>query len=602
MPIRFGESKNFGLAMSQSDMRFSDIPFAPFFRFKPIVRVALHSRLDRATRFCLRIGFVEICNLTEVHFLLIPAISQGNIMLRFLFALAFALAMVGGGTMFCGYQTLERSAQVDADWESVTLEQWINGETKNNVLFEVSDFQPADEYYYLTQRRSNDYSMVYMPLYVKGQEQDSGENIHAIVGLGAVDNDKELWQILDKSTIKIQDYKNEVPSPAKGLSSSYPAIDWEKVRWASVNSEIPTAESAWQFIVIGGLFLFFAIVSISVGIALFCRNFFTRTKSYGSTVAKLESDGKSQGSAIGKSSTAPHMASLLNVVGYVFNFLIGFNLLVYLCRRFEVLDSDLAMQILYITVPLFFLIGAFVLLSSFFSSPKLHLEAKSKDELSPKVLETLGREIVKFQNLGFHLVGFSSSSFRENKDNAYLLSVDKKRLVEVSLKGRELTSIVMGVTNDGLVFEAGQCPIDLTIDGTKNGLPLVAKCWQKCTPQQALASFEEFNQLLASTGAHLLTIAPEQIFQLMHYEVILTGWWAYQNSVRFSKPESLPSLDELTSDGIEFSFCRDEELDNAFNNEEFELEVEQNSRKESSISTTTSGGEELVTAKFLQQV
>ena len=183
------------------------------------------------------------------------------------------------------------------------------------------------------------------------------------------------------------------------------------------------------------------------------------------------------------------------------------------------------------------------------------------------------------------------------KHNAYLLSADQKRLVEITDEGGCVSSLMLGVTGDGLLFMVGKTGQELNIDGTKTGVPLVARTSTKCTSFEAIDTFNAFDTALNAGGGKLLQIEPANIFHLMHYDAILAGWWAYNSSLRFTKPESLPSLEEVSTDGQRFEFCRDEMLSNAYHNVIPMAPVDE-SKSNTQQPIATAGGEELYSARF----
>ena len=104
-----------------------------------------------------------------------------------------------------------------------------------------------------------------------------------------------------------------------------------------------------------------------------------------------------------------------------------------------------------------------------------------------------------------------------------------------------------------------QLQSELLIDGTKLGVPLVGKLSKSYSQQDLLSMLDDFRQAFKSEGTQMLPIAPKNVFHLMHYDAILCGWWAYKSSIRFSKPEPLPTIEETikTVEGIEeFAFQR----------------------------------------------
>ena len=165
--------------------------------------------------------------------------------------------VVGGLTIFIGYQSLQDAKQADESWEQVTLPQWLAGDTENSTLFEISEFQAGEQFWALLDRSTNDFSMVYIPLYKIGQAEDDGAGVQVVAGISDVKNEQELEAVFDADTIKIQAYGNQAPLYAKNLSEAYPKIDWDTVHWVTIDENVATLESAWQFL-LGGVVSVFA--------------------------------------------------------------------------------------------------------------------------------------------------------------------------------------------------------------------------------------------------------------------------------------------------------------------------------------------------------
>ena len=263
------------------------------------------------------------------------------------------------------------------------------------------------------------------------------------------------------------------------------------------------------------------------------------------------------------------------------------------------LDPTWVVPILYISVPICMLSGAFHVMANFFSTPGLKMEKLDAIALPQKVKDRLEKEIEEFQLYGFRFLGFSSTKFMGEKTNGFLISADCKRIIEITDQAGKISISALCVTADGLVYLLSKNSTDMKIDGLETGVPLVAEVSTKFTAVELIAGLEEFHQAVKENGDDLLEVSPAKIFHLMHYEAILAGWWAYNLSLRFSKPEPMPSLQELSEDGISFNFQRNGELDNAFS---FEI-AESISTKSETIEATkaTCGGEELYSARFFKQ-
>ena len=237
----------------------------------------------------------------------------------------------------------------------------------------------------------------------------------------------------------------------------------------------------------------------------------------------------------------------------------------------RLVNEDVIMPLLFFFSPMFMLTGLISVSAFFFSKPALKIQSRMSDELPSRALRKITPLCEEFQSLGFEFVGYAEAVFFAKKHHAYLLSRDQRVLVEITVEAGKVSFVLVGATSDGLIYEIAKVNLaeDLYIDGTKTGVPLVAELKVQQEPRKAILAFARFIKSLQDNGGRLLVISPSSIFQFMHYESILAGWWAYNSSMRFSKPEPMPSINEVTSDGITFEFYRDESLASAYENAGF---------------------------------
>ena len=538
------------------------------------------------------------------------SIDMANPVIKILASLTFLFFVVGGILIFVGYQSLQFAKKADDAWEQVTLQQWLDGETENSNLFEISEFKAGEYYRAMMERYSDDFQIVYIPFFQTGQPEGDGSSIQVVVGVQDANNEQELEALLAAPTIKVQAFGGQVPLYAKKLSEAYPKIDWNKVRWVVADEDIPSAQAAWQSIGWGSAIASLGFVTVGLMFPLWWRRRSANRGNFADVAARLETvDATSEKrSELESSPLSDLWFKVQHYFGYCTTPLIGFNAVLVYGMRARIFDASWVMPILYVTVPLFLLAGLLSVIGNFFTAPKLKMERLVAADLPRKVKDRLTKEIEEFQVYGFQFIGFSRTNYITTKFNGYLLSSDGKRLIEVSDGNGEISLAALCITSDGLLYSLNRNSTDLKINGLETGVPLVAELSKNFTAVELVAGLEEFQETVEQGGDCLLTMSPSQVFHTMHYEAILTGWWTYNSSLRFSKPEPMPSIEEISSDGISFSFQRNSELDNAYSLETAESLVPQgvdaDSLKRQEVKEETSvatfGGEELYSARFFK--
>ena len=262
---------------------------------------------------------------------------------------AFMFGVVGACLLFSGYSVYQSASKLDNDWESVTLEQWLDGERSNKSLFEVSEFRTADEYYYVEDRRSADYSIAYIPLYLPNVAEDDGTRVQVVAGVRHAKNDNELWQILEQPTIKIQAYGDRPPLYAKELSTIYPEINWDTVHWVLVDDILPTISGAWTWLAIGATLVFLAFGCLAFAMSLWLRTYSANRQGFSSASQKLESVKDGNKSELDRSALAEYAEAAGGIARYAFPILIFFNAGIALAARRGILDMDVTTSILCFT-------------------------------------------------------------------------------------------------------------------------------------------------------------------------------------------------------------------------------------------------------------
>ena len=525
--------------------------------------------------------------------------------------IALALAIFGAGSLIAGYSICQRSAKLDEDWEEVTLEQFVVGDYQNKSLFKVSQFRSGDQCYLITDSGSDGFNIAYIPLYIEGREEDLGELVRVVAGVRNIKNEKELWQKMDQREIFVQDWHQSPPEYAFELSSMYPKLDWEKVRWVTVDEDLPNSADAYSCFVIGGvMFLAFPVFAV-LSINTYLRKY-RASKSDFESLALANGLGNSSASEVGSNSKFGTLSSLTYVALVLGTALIPFNLAIVVAMRSTLIGGSTAMAILFVSFPMFLLCGIFCVTAHFFISPSLHITRKRREDLPAATLERLDREIAEYMALGFHFAGYAQTDFYEKKWNAFMLSADQTQLVEITDGKSNMLCSMIGVTSDGAMFLVSSTDVELQFDGTEKGVPLICDSVVSRTAGEIAALFEKIRFAVQKTDSEFLRICPSDIFHVMHYEAILSGWWYYQSSLRHKKPEPLPAIEDVA--GIEngqatFVFNRSKIMENAFEDSlpyvagvaaESVTGSKTDTPASPQIPIATAGGVELFSSRFFQ--
>lgn len=538
--------------------------------------------------------------------------SVQNPYIKVAWSIALCCFVVGGFTTYTGLDTLHRANHLDDDWEKVTLRDFRVGNHENETLFELTEARVADSFWALEDRHGNEFSSVYVPIYAVGQKEDAGAGIQVVAMLFDCEDMGEVDARLDAAPLRVQaSTSNRIPPAMRQLSNVYPNIHWDNVRVVRISEKIPTAQGAISTLMFGGALLLIGLASIAFTCRLWFRRFQATRGDYADQLEKLEMDGQQGKKDIHRSVLASTLHQVSATCSKAVPILIVFNAILAVATRADLLSTEIAMCILPFTLLLFFGAACFPMAVSFFVGPSFAIERKNQNDVPTAALKKIDAEVKEFQRLGFQMLGYAQTSCFGDKWNAFLISRNFNRVVEISLGNNRASCTMIGVTNNGLIYCTGNNEVDMDVDGTVYSVPLAANCRINQTPVETLQIFNAFESSLHATGAKLLLIRPEDVFHLMHYDSITAGWWAYRSSLRSSKPECLPSLSELcvSIDGREcFNFRRIESLDNAF-----QIDFARNDDRAPSdnqleniettgvpAQTATFGGEELTSARFME--
>jgi len=516
---------------------------------------------------------------------------------------AFCCLIVGAFTTFGGYQTLQNVNRQDGSWEEVSFRDFRVGNHENGLQFHLTDVRHADGYTALDNHKvPGELRSAYIPLYASDQPEDQGAGIQVIAtafNLSA----EELEDLFLANPLPVQASEtNKIPPLMRELSEIYPNINWDAVRVVNLSDSLPSLTSAFVMLGIGLALLASGIAAGIASFSLFWRRRSATHADYADQVADSEQE-QGRNSEINSSQLAVRVRSIANIFTSISPFLIFGNAALAIAARNGMLDSDTVMPILCVTGPIWLLSACSALAVNFFFGPAFSIERKSESEIPQAALTKLKTETIAFEQLGFRFLGYAQTHYFGKKWNAFLISPTGKRVVELSGDTKSVSANMLGVTDNGLVYCNGKGQVDAEVTGTEVGVPLLASLKTNRTPHETMKNLEDFERSLAGTGSRLLVIRPSDVFHLMHYESIATGWWTYRSSARFSKPESLPSLLELTEniDGVDyFNFRRASALDNAFENDSVATHAQDEPTVEAPqpVPIATAGGEELYSARF----
>lgn len=482
-----------------------------------------------------------------------------NAIIKVALSFAFCFCLIGGTLIFTGVSSYQTAEQMEADFEPTTLANFVKGDVENEFLFELSEFRPGEQYYALEDPRSDLLRMAYVPLYDQNHPEDDGTGI-SVVALVSRTAEAEVLASVTVPSLKVQVSEN-IPAYAYDLGQAYPAINWHNVKVVYVDSEIPTTTSALIYLLIGaGLFLL-GIVAAIFACLLKWRTYKAQGNklSYSEKIEELEKHAAPLNREVNGSKSVETLGKLSGYCMTAVPLLILFNVSLVALRRMDLVNEQVSMGILYFTGPLFLLMSAGGLALRFFVPPIFKIQRVEIEDMPSKIQRKMIPDIEFFMQAGYQMLGFAKTSFMGEKWNAFLISNDRRSVAEVTVEGSKVACSLVSVADSGLLIVIARSESELIIDGTKMGVPLVGKISKAYSQQDLLSILDEFRRVFKSEGTQMLPIAPQNVFHLMHYDAILSGWWAYKSSIRFSKPEPLPTIEETikTVEGIEeFAFQR----------------------------------------------
>ncbi len=468
--------------------------------------------------------------------------------------------MIGGVTYHVGHTLQQKARQADADWERLTLEEFSQRDHQNQHLFRIRDFRVGQAA--TATDRCGRLSNAYVPLHAPKQLEGNAESVLAVIGVSPLDDMTELEKKLSVDQLDVQCWNEAMPRYAfNKLQKQYPALDPRKVRWGRLDSDMPTVHAARRYTIPGGLILGVSFASLLAAGYTWRRDKRLQALSPYSVYTN-ETSGEAS-SEVGESSFGRDLHSAGWVLGAFSSFLLVVNFALGTLGKFGLLDSDLALQVLCMTLPAFFVSGIASLALYVLTPPMLKVERRSEVELPDRVIRKLEPEIQAFVDLGFDFVGYSESYYMGKKWNAYLQDPQQTCLVTLAHHGHEVIVCLQGILNDGIIFDVGRFSIPTEYDGFDMQVP-IAVCYQeKISAASSVELFSLVAQQFEQLGRTLLRIPRTHIFHHSHYATIVSGWWAYKKSLRLTRPEVMPGFTEIGRGG-EFCFRRVVTLDNAF--------------------------------------
>ncbi|MEL7497175.1 MAG: hypothetical protein AAFN77_06160 [Planctomycetota bacterium] len=489
-------------------------------------------------------------------------------MIKKIFGVALACILIGVASLVLGFQNQKRASIVDPEWERVSLRDFALNNYENRCLFKLHGYRIAD-LYYAYESRSGAIESAYVPLRIPGKSTPSGSDIRVVVKICSLRNEQEIHEKLDRGLISVQYWDEGIPEEAHPLQEeAYPGIQWSNVKLVEFGEEdLPNQSRATLLVVFGGV-----LILIGVGSGLFLIPISRRSTAAngfsGDHEALLQEDGDSLAAvAIVRSDQS------LRQFGYsclqATPLLLIFNVVISAMMQTGIVAPAVGSWSLIVGGPLFLIAGMIGMGTRYLIAPQFQIEVRTEAEVPVNSMKQLHKEMREFQERGYQLIGFGESNVYCKRYHAFLMKHGQSAVldVSVSVSTGSVSSLLIGVADNGLLFATGRKEKAVSIDGLKCEIPFVVRTDQDRDPRDTIESFDKFASLLEEEGTTMLRIEPQDVFHVMHYESILMGWWRYYKAMQFAKPEPLPSLTELvrsTARGPCFGFRRDESMDDVF--------------------------------------
>jgi hypothetical protein len=150
-----------------------------------------------------------------------------------------------------GRSEWKRAKQLDAEPEIVTLRQLVEGDVSNRHLFLLTDFRPAESFYYESSEGKTTLEASWVPLYPADEPNDSGAGIRAIAYVPNAASKDELYAKLEQRPLLVQTWKHRARRPQE-LAKLYPDISVANVFEVSAGAPIPSLRGATEWFLWSG--------------------------------------------------------------------------------------------------------------------------------------------------------------------------------------------------------------------------------------------------------------------------------------------------------------------------------------------------------------
>lgn len=487
-----------------------------------------------------------------------------RLVIRIILSTAFAAVVLGALALFSAFQIQEEVSKLDKEWESVSLRNFVAGKHENKCMFRIRGYRAADCGVYYDPYGS--IQAAYIPLFPPGRE-DEGQSIRVVVEVTGMATEDEIMDAIEAGDIPVQYHGGQVASEAQALSDDYPSIDWSKVTMVRYGDRLPSPSMAFWLFLTGGGLLILAIATGLFGVSVGTRSMRASKVDFDEQADMLESQPATI-SELSKSRVSQRLRKLGTICIQFAPVLIVFNVTMVMLMRATFVDETLGMWVLFATGPAFLLSAAAGVAIQFFVPPEFKIENRSAAEIPHIAMTLIQDEMQEFQDLGYQLLGYSQTDFMGTKYNAYLMKYGEPGLLEVTAQDGSASHLLIGVADNGMIFANGKTPGEMDVDGLPWGIPLVLRASPKRDPRDTIRMFQTFREFLQEQESDFLPLRSNDVFHVMHYEAILSGWWAYYKAIRFSKPERMPSSAEVVAQKEtgenKFAFRRCADLDHAF--------------------------------------
>lgn len=485
--------------------------------------------------------------------------------LKMVLSAGFAFVVIGGLIFATMVGEYKRAGEVDATFEQITLQQFVDGDYRNKHLFEVTEARPGHNCVPYYDDTSGKIIFSWVPLYSADAVEDDGTNVAVIAQVFDAPTHNEVKQALDNPSVRVQ-FWNEDTSFANQLLTHYPNLDLSRVKRVSINEDVPSQSSLLIWVVASGAAAAFGLVLWLFACFVWLRSFQLNRRSYDEQLK--EAQEKPPGFQFEEEPWSNRFQWMSKLCFMATPVLIFGNLGIVMAQRAGALDPTIASYIFIITVPAFFLSGLVGFAIRSLNKPVLKIQKRLANEVPEFAMQAFEPNIRIFVEHGYTLLGFAEKRYLEHKFAAYMQSPDRKFCIEMNVKkGSKPTIGIQGLSSTGMLIVYSRAPIEFKIVGLKIGLPIYAQMSEMFTHEQIVSVMKQTSDQLAKRGECFVLIDPKKVFQLNHYEAVLADWWAFRRSQQFKRPTPVPTLSELLrhENGThQFIYARRDDLENAF--------------------------------------